>query len=571
MPDDLGVWRAAWRKALAIWSRFTRLSEPRWCFSVEEAVKEGLTGSFAMIRLTDQAVVIDLATVHAWRLERFAVEVLAHEIGHHVYCPADLTDHGRMLARMRRALPGKEQQAPLVANLYADLLINDRLQRSVSLHIADVYAAIAGGADHLWTLYMRIYEVLWSLTRGTLAKGQIDDALEGDAQLGARLVRVYARDWMEGSGRFGALIWSYLPEQAEGALMRALVAMGDMRGTGKGGAPSGLIDVEAGEADGAMHPALDPNLTGFERGPEMDQPPVETDANVPPTGQAREPFEYGELLRALGMDLSDHEVAVRYYRERALASLIPFPSRVLPHVTDLLPEAVEPWDVGSPLDDVDWFESVLVSPRVVPGHTTVQRVWGTSEGSSPQREPLDLDLYVDTSGSMPNPQITVSYLALAGTIVALSALRAGARVQATLWSGARQFETTGGFIRDEPQILRVITGYIGGSTVFPTHILRDTYLSQQRARPTHILIISDDGVTTMFGPDERGQSGLEVSRGALAAARGGGTMVLNLAAHWERDPKLAQAVADGWSISRVQTWEELTAFAREFSRMTYAP
>ena len=39
----------------------------------------------------------------------------------------------------------------------------------------------------------------------------------------------------------------------------------------------------------------------------------------------------------------------------------------------------------------------------------------------------------------------ISYLALAGTILALSALRAGARVQATLWSGAGQFETTAGF------------------------------------------------------------------------------------------------------------------------------
>ena len=43
-------------------------------------------------------------------------------------------------------------------------------------------------------------------------------------------------------------------------------------------------------------------------------------------------------------------------------------------------------------------------------------------------QPLDLDLYVDCSGSMPNPQVNVSYLTLAGAIVALSALRAGARV-----------------------------------------------------------------------------------------------------------------------------------------------
>ena len=58
--------------------------------------------------------------------------------------------------------------------------------------------------------------------------------------------------------------------------------------------------------------------------------------------------------------------------------------------------------------------------------------------------PVDLDLYVDSSGSMPDPQLATSYLALAGAIVALSALRAGASVQATLWSGTGQVTVTNG-------------------------------------------------------------------------------------------------------------------------------
>src|SRR5205807_2795271 len=122
--------------------------------------------------------------------------------------------------------------------------------------------------------------------------------------------------------------------------------------------------------------------------------------------------------------------------------------------------------------------------------------------------PVDLDLYVDCSGSMPNPQVMVSYLALAGAIVALSALRVGARVQATLWSGPRQFETTGGFISEAQQVLRILTGYLGGSTAFPIHLLRETYGARRRgARPAHIVVISDDGVDTMFASDELGNKG----------------------------------------------------------------
>jgi hypothetical protein len=204
--------------------------------------------------------------------------------------------------------------------------------------------------------------------------------------------------------------------------------------------------------------------------------------------------------------------------------------------------------------------------------TTVQRVWGTVEGSQPRKEPLDLDLYVDSSGSMPNPQTVGSYLTLAGAIIALSALRVGAQVQATLWSGARQFQSTPGFVNDEHAILQVLTGYIGGSTAFPLHVLRDTYQRRKPGdRPVHILVISDNGVTTMFDKDEQGASGWDIARLALDRARGGGTMVLNLYSDWHSDTDLSRANAElGWQIHVVRSWEELLDFARWFSALKYS-
>jgi hypothetical protein len=182
-----------------------------------------------------------------------------------------------------------------------------------------------------------------------------------------------------------------------------------------------------------------------------------------------------------------------------------------------------------------------------------------------------LDLYVDSSGSMPNPQVTVSYLTLAGAIIALSALRAGARVQATLWSGTRQFQSTPGFVTNQQEILEVLTGFIGGSTAFPLHVLRDTYAQRGPAdRPVHILIISDDGVTTMFDKDERNASGWDVAAMALKNSRGGGTMVLNLYRAWQEIPALARANAEqGWQIHVVRSWDELVAFAKWFSALKY--
>lgn len=570
-------WTAAWPTALAAWSKYTRLRAPLLCRTSEEAKREGLSGSFAMIRLTDQSIVVDLPQVVASGVQDYAVEVLAHEIGHHVFAPSTLTDHMRMLARMRAALPTLEAHAPMVANLYTDLLINDRLQRSAELRLADVYLRLGQDkkpAGLVWALYTRIYELLWRLEKGSLHGGTLSNMGEADAWLGARLIRSFARDWLRGSGRFAVLILPYLLKDKES--QSRLEKWQDTREAGQGGDPGGLVDHEADEADGIVHPSTDHDLE--EDGADRKTKPLdETPHPKRGSGQAREPFEYGEILRASGIAVTDHEAAVRYYRERARPMLVRFPTRPVPEQLDPLPEGLEPWDFGESLDGIDWMQSVLLSPRVVPGVTTVQRVWGTSPGREPKEEPIDLDLYVDSSGSMPNPQQRTSFLTLAGAIIALSALRVGARVQVTLWSGAKQFLITDGFTRNEQQILEVLTGFFGGGTAFPIHVLRDTHAARPpSARAAHILVISDDGVTTMFDRDEEGNSGWDVAATALTRARGGGTLVLNLPAQWEQNTKspgpyqdIKKAQRNGWAVHAVTSWEQLEAFAREFSRRKY--
>ncbi len=575
-------WAAAWTKALETWSRYTRLRAPVFCLSHQHAAQEGLTESFAMIRLADLAVVINLRAVKNAHVSDLPVEVLAHEIGHHVLAPANLTDHARLLARIRRGLPTIENEAPMVANLYTDLLINDRLQRSAGLRMDEVYRRMNTDSKpgSVWRLYMRIYENLWRLDPGTLS-GTTGEALDGDALLGARLIRAYARDWMAGAGRFACLLLPYLLKDKDSAKLMAMVH--DTRCAGEGGEPDGLTNLDPDELDGIIHPALDPALadeldSGDSKDSETRDSPENAKVTVSSQGQARQPFEYGQLLRAAGLTLSDHDVAVRYYREQARPHLVPFPSLPLPATYDVLPEGLEAWNLGDPLDALDWMQSILTSPQIVPGLTTMRRVYGTEEGDRPRSEPIDLDIYIDSSGSMANPQHSISYPALAGAIICLSALRAGSRVQATLWSGTSQFTSTPGFVREEDTILRVMTGYFGGATAFPIHVLRKTFAKRTPAdRPVHILIISDDGVNTLFFQDELANSGWDISAMALENGRGGGTMVLNLYGQWEtyansngayRDIKRARD-EQGWDVHSVSTWDQLVDFARAFSQRQY--
>ncbi len=630
-------WAAAWPDALAAWSAYTRLKPPLLLDSSKAAAAQGLSGSFAMIRLVDQTVVIDLEGVRKLGIEDYAVEVLAHEIGHHVYAPASISEHTRSLARMFPALPSMTQHAPMIANLYTDLLINDRLTRSAGLRLPALMQAVVRGsqqgkASKLWTLYLRIYELLWGMERGSLCGRELvapaaapapapaatkrtkakaaadpvplvddavimpaaykadtaitDEAIDLDARLAARLVRHHARHWLDGAGRFAVLLLPYLIEDAQAG--ERLQQLMDTKDAGQGGQPEGLTGMDPEERGPIRHPALDDDLGEAASDDENEgkQPAAAQPANGQGgQGQARDPYQYGELLRLAGLKLDRQQAAMRYYAERARPYLVPFPSLPASHSEDPLPEGLDPWEPGDPIERIDWRESLSLSPRPIPGMTTVQRRYGVQPGSEPHRRPLDLDLYVDSSGSMPNPTTQLSWPALAGAVICLSALRAGAAVQVTLWASRQQVMSTRGFVRSADDCLRILTGYYGGGTQFPLPTLRETHAARVKLRrPTHILVVSDDGASTMFDtPDEKGTPGIEVCAKALAQAGGGGTLALNIPASWDRPKQpnsyyvnaygwIARARKEqGWLVSAVANMPDLLAFAREFTRRYYDP
>jgi hypothetical protein len=118
----------------------------------------------------------------------------------------------------------------------------------------------------------------------------------------------------------------------------------------------------------------------------------------------------------------------------------------------------------------------------------------------------------------------------------------------------------------------VLTDFFGGGTAFPIHCLRDTYADAAgRDRPTHILMISDDGIDTLFDEDEQGHSGWDIAARALERAGAGGTLALNLPStsgyYRKAFASIDKAVrTQGWGLHRITHWEQLMAFAHDFSR-----
>ena len=565
--DDWKVrWEEAWPQALSLWSPWLRLSAPAFATTSQEAEALGMAGSLACFGIEDKSVKINLPLLAGQNLLECPVEILAHEIGHHVLAPGNLLDHFRILATVRQAIPTLEAQAPWVANLWTDLVVNDRLQRTSGLDLAALYRKMDPSSGQVWALYLRIYERLWDLPRGSIAPlpATLDsiELFEADAWLGSRTVRVYRDDPVTGAGRFACLLLAWLARDKEEA--KALSELWQDAKTAATGAqvPAGIANIEPQKP---IHPSEDSRVCPSE---DSEDPPGAKAADS--EGQTLVPWEIGELLRLGGLKVSDAEVAVMWYREKALQHLVHPPSRKMPASPDPLPEGLDPWEMGDPLERLDIFQSLLRSPRLVPGITTVARHWGEQPSTADHLEPIDLDLYVDSSGSMPDPVRSVSHLALAGAIVALSALRRGARVQVTLWSGKGQCLRTPGFVREERDILSVLCSHFGGSTTFPLHALRKTWLETPPRRRAHILHISDDGLSTLFDPDERGNSGRDLAAKALEAACGGGTMVLQLnqwaLANGSTRQFLETARAQGWAIHPITDWESLMDFARDFSR-----
>ncbi|MEQ8350460.1 MAG: vWA domain-containing protein [Leptospiraceae bacterium] len=567
--SDAEKWLEDWPRALNLWGRYIKLQDPSLTRRKRIPGKKTAT-PLAYIDLEKKQVVVGLSEVERLNLEDFRLEILAHEIGHHVFAPGDLLDAARCMARIQRALREYSAESGLILNLYTDLLINHRLQ-SQGLVMDQIYARInqaSQGADQLWSLYMRIYEILWSLSPGTLTE-KVESEMEGDAAVAAQVIRSFATDIVRGSGMFAAICYYYLKADGSAATRTNMKPLLDSEHVSSGDIiPDGLVSMEEGEEEECSYPDFDENGQ-WKSASDTDNAP-EGQSKGDAEGQSRIPLDYYNILKAMGIEVSQEQATNRFYREKARPYLIPFPVAESQESTEPLLEGYEIWQPGQMLERINWFQTLMRSPVVIPGYTTVQNRYGTSEGQREGQSPIDLDIYVDCSGSMPRPSMRLSYPALAGTIVALSALRTGSSVQATLWSGPNQVQITDGFVRDEDQILSVLTGYIGGGTSFPLQILRKTYLEHPLpGRKVHILVISDYGVDTMLQNDELGNSGKDIARKALECAGGGGTFALELYTSWEQNKRLKEAASLGFNIHSVTSAQELTGFARRFVQENY--
>ncbi|TGL88707.1 VWA domain-containing protein [Leptospira congkakensis] len=542
--DFVKKWEERWDEALKLWSDYVKLTPAKFLFSASEEKVEGLTGSFAAIHLLDHRVLLSVEQIQKYKLEDYPLEIMGHEIGHHVYCPGDLTDQAKLIYLAGLALPRLGHLTSTIVNVYEDLYINDHLKRYNHLRMEEVYQRIGKNKDRFWNFYMRTYELLWALPSETLTDGKVDDLIQSDASLVCRMIRNFPNDWQKGMFDFASICFPYFFDEngISSSNIQNVSTILDTLDAGKGmPPPSGITDIE-----------VESEIFSSEIGSL--------------TKRELDPADFSSICKAMGIEADISDIVYRFYKDKALPHLVPFPELRTPGAKEEILEGNELWDPGSPIEQINWIESTIRSPIVVPGYTTVEDLYGEVESMEVRTNPIDLDLFVDCSGSMPNPQTSLSYLTLAGAIISLSALRTGSSVRVTLWSGEKEYETTNGFIRNEKEILKVLTGYFGGGTCFPLDLLEEGYKEKPK-RKRHILIISDDGIDTMF-TQKFPRDPRFIAKNALEKAEGGGSMVLQL-----YNPKGNSIVNEmrksGWELYPISNWEDLIQFSKEFVQRNY--
>lgn len=597
----LAMAEAVWPRAQRVWSPVTRLHRPTL---LEKPVKDAL----AWIDLRTMSVHVNLrratplmgtTAARSAGQEELVLALLAHEVGHYVLAPGDMTTAARIHMRVRSGLIDCDEQVGMVANLWCDLLINDELQRHRGVSMISLLEAVSecwdrqeteshgreipdASGPQWWPTYLRCYEIAWELVPGTLHRQRV--AGEAEARLMARLARVYASAPVQGAAGFAALLRPMIMDEDLQQKRSQRLRMSGRGGSGRqcGGITGvGELPVSViGDTDllkPVIHPAQDPLVLGAglsaPRAPE-DSQNNNDGALLQDTlsrSQNIQPADLSAVARSLGVDMPALEIASRYYQESAAPYLVRLPPARRAGRDDPLMGNLETWETGEDLADIDWSATMAASPWVVPGVTTRRRHFERDPGEDQHMVPTNLDLYLDSSGSMPDPAVRLSPVALAGAILALSALRSGARVQATTWSGPEQIAGTDGFTQNTQEVLAAIVAHFGGSTSFPLGILSRTHLAARAdgvgRPPCHIAVVSDDGVVSMFADhrsDECAKTSNEegIAVRALTAAGGGGTLLLNTEPRHVKGLRLP----GGYAVHSVRNLDEVRRFSADLAR-----
>jgi len=570
-----------WRPCLDLWGYGIDLSEPT---ALETP------GELAYIDLKDRKTKVNYGWIERLGLGPEIRTIYAHEIGHHIRYPHTLVRSAKLAQKQRellaflmdKHLEGRDRKKAspkhfdFLLNLFLDALINDELWRERKLPLPRVYQKLLQAIPNpsaVYSFYMALYEALWKLEPGHLVTKEISSELGRAKKDWRDDASLLARDLRSEDNMFTQLsiflyaFWPYVAADLKKRPERTTFL---------------LTEDRFAEAPGKLSP--EEILRAVEEWDEEREADAwrkrrEDDRVVPgiPKSKTSEKSQrtkgWDRLNRAIQWTRAMDEpgkapmVILRAY-ERLADEFLLDPDKEV-RWEEATPTTLSTWEVGDDLEEADWRASLLRSGLLVPGVTTVKR----DKEEEPVRESPDrppwLEIYIDSSGSMPDPREEFSHLAFAGFLLGRTAIQAGSKVRIVQYSGAGQIKAMKEFSSSLRVVFQALLEYFGDGTQFPFAFLKESLRTYGSLQPIRRIVLSDpDFFANCLGPSTIPKP-LEIL-GEAQSESASFTAILNLepllVLDIEAPPELVET---GIEILGVGDWEALAGVSSRLSKILF--
>ncbi len=588
-----------WLRARESWSTAVELKVP---VQVRKNAREA--GAIACIDLSTRQTFIDFTRLAELGLMDCLEALCAHEMGHHVRYPNTLVEGLRMTRFLRAeladvmTLSGRGDLLSglaagswdFILNLLYDLSINTALVGRYEDSFVRLYNGLrpkaatpdaADALDPLFAFYMGLYEEGWYLEPGALLR-PADEATLESLRPGWRTAARSCFQFIANAGHNPCL-----------QLVRLLVELPPFL-SAPGAEPASKASLEGRMAHGSsMSPeevrrALSPcagegAARAWRRGGGVAGRPAAakngerakgttaasgqgTGGGTPGVGEGDPVRTLQDMLRGLCPPV---DAALEAYRRLARKAAVDVPRSQLPGEADL-PGPTEPWSLGDRVEDIDWMATLTRSGLPIPGLNLERRSFLPESPRPGDKLAPWIELYVDCSGSMPDPVQHFNYSILAGFILVDAALGAGGRVRVISYSS--EARAMPAFVMSPRMAHLGLLTYVGGGTRFPFDVVQESHTRWRRSAAIHRVVISDaDFFYNYRGNDVPGDG---LTPAALVpwvfenTTRAPDSLVLLLQVPPEA-PELNALRQTGARVVPVAAWADLPTVARELARALY--
>lgn len=536
-----------WREALAVWDVNTSLSPPERYAGQNQSHWSGAE-PLAYIDLTTRQVVMNFELLENIGAAGSLTAVLAHEIGHHLRFPHTLGLAAELELLEQRLIPGLGQS---LTNLFFDLQVNEVVGRTLAPALCDVYRGFlrsSGGAEvsALFFFYLAVYEELWGLEPGSLVPPAQQQPME-ERHAGCRAeARIFAQTFYDLPDVFLQFVYfcsvfiRYL-DRPEAVKYRIPLG-GDVPAPG-----AEDYDPMPGPSPRAARALREAQERGWlvKGEGEREGDPLDTIRRL---AHRRGPGKGAAAFR--------EALVERHYRRLVDRYLVDLPGEA-PPPEPFLPTTAREWDWGESPRAIDWTATVLTAGPLA----VVRPLARELEPDLPepvQRTLPALEIYLDTSGSMPDPRAALNAMTLAAQILAASALRKQGRVRGVVYSSGKPLISP--WLYGEEAARCFLLKYAGAGTSFPFKLMLD--FAEETPDVLRVIISDSD-----FLANAREDGAMSRLRAAVAKSRAM-VALLHLPDELAARRELAPALED--ARFRLLTVEKLDDFGRMAARLAAA-